>query len=70
MKLRNFLYLNTKIVDDYLAAIDGGIYEEAAITTVASKENSVTGKGSLGLFSGNGEHAAKSSEEVRKSVRV
>ena len=25
MKLRNFLYLNTKLLDDYLSAIDGYI---------------------------------------------
>lgn len=26
MKLRNFLYLNTKVVEDYIAALDGYTY--------------------------------------------
>ena len=30
MKLRNFLYLNTKIINDYLSAIDGYVYNEEA----------------------------------------
>lgn len=28
MKLRNFLYLNTKILEDSLSAIDGFTYDE------------------------------------------
>lgn len=28
MKLRNFLYLNTKVIEDYVSAIDGFIYDE------------------------------------------
>lgn len=28
MKLRNFLYLNTKVIEDYIAAIDGYTYDE------------------------------------------
>ena len=27
MKLRNFLYLNTKVVEDYISAIDGLTYD-------------------------------------------
>ena len=27
MKLRNFLYLNTKILEDYISAIDGYTYD-------------------------------------------
>lgn len=28
MKLRNFLYLNTKVIEDYISAIDGYTYDE------------------------------------------
>lgn len=28
MKLRNFHYINKKLLDDYIAAIDGYVYEE------------------------------------------
>ena len=28
MKLRNFLYVNSKLLDDYISAIDGYVYEE------------------------------------------
>ena len=28
MKLRSFLYLNAKVVEDYIAAIDGYTYDE------------------------------------------
>lgn len=70
MKLRNFLYLNTKILDEYLAAIDGGVYDEESRRSVASKDDSVSGKGTLGMFSGNGEHSASNSMEIKKSVRI
>ena len=39
MKLRNFLYLNNKIVDDYLSAIDGYVYNEEAQSIATSTEN-------------------------------
>ena len=29
MKLRNFLYLNTKVIEDYVSAIDGFTYDVA-----------------------------------------
>ena len=28
MKHRNFLYLNTKVIENYIATIDGYIYDE------------------------------------------
>lgn len=31
MKLRSYLYINQRLVDDYLSAIDGSIYEEELI---------------------------------------
>ena len=41
MKLRNFLYLNTKIVNDYLSSIEGYIYDEEAQSIATSSENAL-----------------------------
>ena len=39
MKLRNFLYLNTKVLEDYVAAIDGNIYDEESQKIATSSDN-------------------------------
>ena len=52
MKLRNFLYLNTKVVDDYWAAIEGGIYDVESRSMANEKANSISGKGAMGILSG------------------
>lgn len=70
MKLRNFLYLNTKVIEDYIAAIDGYTYDEESQSIATSKENTVTGKGAIGFASGNGSHTGTQSEEVKRSVRI
>ena len=70
MKLRNFLYLNTKVVEDYIAAIDGYTYDEESQAISTSKENTLAGKGAIGVASGNGSHTGKQSEEVTRSVRI
>ena len=44
MKLRNFLYLNTKVIEDYIAAIDGYTYDEESQAIATSSENALTGK--------------------------
>ena len=70
MKLRNFLYLNTKVVEDYIAAIDGYTYDEETQAVATSNENTLAGKGALGVASGNGSHTGKQSEEIKRSVRI
>lgn len=70
MKLRNFLYLNTKVLEDYIAAIDGYTYDEESQAISTSKENAVSGKGVIVVASGNGSHAGKQSEEVKRSVHI
>ena len=47
MKLRNFLYLNTKVIEDYMAAIDGYTYDEESQAIMTANDNSVSGKGTL-----------------------
>ena len=70
MRLRNFLYLNIKVIEDYIAAIDGYTYDEESQAIVTGKENTLAGKGAIGLASGNGSHIDKQSEEVKRSVRI
>lgn len=70
MKLRNFLYLNTKVVEDYIAAIDGYTYDEETQAVATSSENALSGKGALGVASGSGSHTGKQSEEIKRSVRI
>lgn len=70
MKLRNFLYLNTKVVEDYIAAIDGYTYDEETQAVAASSENALAGKSALGVASGSGSHIGKQSEEIKRSVRI
>lgn len=70
MKLRNFLYLNTKVVDDYWAAIEGGIYDVESRSMANEKANSVSGKGTMGILSGTGTHSGKQTEEITRSVII
>lgn len=70
MKLRNFLYLNTKVVEDYIAAIDGYTYDEESQTIATSSENTLSGKCGAVAISGNGSHTGKRSDEVRRSVHI
>ncbi len=70
MKLRNFLYLNTKVVEDYIAAIDGYTYDEETQAVATSSENAITGKGVLSVASGSGSHTGKQSEEIKRSVHI
>ena len=70
MKLRNFLYLNTKVIEDYIAAIDGYTYDEESQAISTSKENAVSGTGAIGVASGNGSQVGKQSEEVNRSVPI
>ena len=53
MKLRNFLYLNTKVVEDYIAAIDGYTYDEESQAISTSKENVRYGRFSVNKRSPN-----------------
>lgn len=70
MKLRNFMYLNTRIIEDYIAAIDGYTYDEESQAIANSTENTISGKGGVAVLSGSGEHIGKQSEEVKRSVKI
>ena len=70
MKLRNFLYLNTKIINDYLSAIDGYVYSEEAQSIAKSTEDAMKAGGNIKLLSGEGTHAGKTEEEITRSVQI
>ena len=70
MKLRNFLYLNTKIIEEYLSAIDGYVYDEEAQVIVNTSENTIVGKAGVKIITGEGSSVDKSVEEVKRSVKI
>ncbi len=70
MKLRNFLYLNTKVIEDYISAIDGFTYDEESQAIATSNENTVSGKAGISIVSGSGEHTGRKEEEIKRSVRI
>lgn len=47
MKLRNFLYLNTKIINDYLSSIEGCLYDEEDQSIATSSEKAI--KAGIGI---------------------
>ena len=68
MKLRNFHYINKKLLDDYIAAIDGYVYEEE--TQKLNETNQKTAGAKAGAFgvSGDGKYEKQSSEEFEREV--
>lgn len=70
MKLRNFLYLNTKALEDYVSAIDGFTYDEESQAIATSNENTVSGKAGISIAGGSGEHTGRKEEEIKRTVRI
>lgn len=70
MKLRNFLYLNTKIIEDYISAIEGYTYDEEAQEITNSNENTANGRLDLKFVSTGGAHNGKTSQEIKRSVKI
>jgi len=70
VKLRNFLYLNTKVIEDYIATIDGYTYSEEAQAISTSNANTISGKAGISVVSGSGEHTGRKEEEIKRSVRI
>lgn len=70
MKLRNFLYLNTKVIEDYISAIDGYIYDEETQAIASHKDNSISLKAGIPVVNGGGEHVERKEEEIKRYVRI
>lgn len=70
MNLRSFLYINPTLLDDYISAIDGFVYEEETLTT--SKTKSVEGglEGGIPVVKGKGNYTNTDTEEAQKQVRI
>lgn len=70
MNLRNFLYLNTKILEDYLSVIDGFTYEEEEQAIANSSENTISGSGGIPIVKGEGAHSGKKEKEIKRMVKI
>jgi len=70
MKLRSFLYLNTDMLNSYLAAIDGGVYDSETVTETRASQKTGGVVAGIGTFSGNAQAGGGSSEEVKKDIQI
>lgn len=70
MKLRNFLYINTKLLDDYIAAIDGYVYEEETQTINETNQKSGGTRAGIPIISGEAKIEVQSVEGTQRKVRI
>ena len=70
MKLRKFLYLDKKIIDDYLSSIEGYDYDSELLSTIESTDNTLKGTAGLKFFSGEGAHTGRNEERLERSVKI
>ena len=70
MKLRNFLYINQKLLDDYISAIDGYVYEEETQKFNETNQKSANANAKVLGIGGDGKYEKQSSEEVERKVRI
>lgn len=69
MKLRSFLYLDTGIVDEYYAAINGGLYDEE-LQAISSKNNGSLGAGlNTKILNATGSKSNVEEETVTRSLK-
>ncbi|OQY84150.1 MAG: hypothetical protein B6D41_16030 [Chloroflexi bacterium UTCFX4] len=67
--LRNFLYLDQQAVDDYLAGMQGALYEEK-VTEAKESSKSVGGEGGISVLKGSGKLDSKESTAVEKRMEL
>ena len=70
MKLRSYLYVNQRLVDDYLSAIEGSLYEEEHVRTQnrISQNNDV--EAGLPLTGTSGEINSDDGKTYEKTLKV
>ena len=56
MKLRNFHYINKNLLDDYIAAIDGYVYEEETQKLNETNQKAAAAKAGAFGVSGDGKY--------------
>ena len=69
-EIKNFMYLNTKILEDYILVIDGFTYDEESQEIQNVNEKTLGGSAGVKIISGNGEIATKKVDEVKRSVHI
>lgn len=67
MKLRNFLYINSNLLNDYISAIDGHVYEEETINNSESKNVQGAADGNIVM---EGAYNNTTIEETKKNVKI
>ena len=70
MRLRNFLYIDNKILDDYIAAIDGYIFEEETQKFNETHQKAAETKGDVYVLSGKGKFEDQQTEAVERKVHI
>jgi hypothetical protein len=70
MKLRNFLYPNTKVLDDHLSAIDGFSYSSEVRTESRSECKNGGFEVGVPTVKGKGQRNKNYSEEIKREVQV
>ena len=68
--MRNFLYINQKLLDDYISAIDGYVYEEETQKFNETNQKSANANAKVLGIGGDGKYEKQSSEEVERKVRI
>lgn len=68
--LRNFFYINTQLLDDYISAIDGYSYDEESRVEQQETVKSGSVKGGLPVISGTGQIESSENVNVTKKVKI
>lgn len=70
MKLRNFYYINKKLLEDYIAAIEGYTYEEETQKVNETSQRAAGAKAGVFGVTGDGKYEKQSSEEKERKVHI
>jgi hypothetical protein len=67
--LRNFLYLDSQLVDEFLAQLEGGLYGEEEERDVRRSERGVRGDVAVGPVAAGGQRGSAGEEETARTRR-
>lgn len=70
MKLRSYLYINQRLVDDYLSAIDGSLYEEELVRTQKKISQNSAIEAGLPITGAGGEISADDGKTSEKKLKI
>jgi hypothetical protein len=69
LKLRRFLYLDGKLTDEFLAQVEGGLYDEESQSAIGRAERGVKGNLGVGPLSAGGSRGSADEEERARVIR-